>query len=540
MPVPAMIYATSRLRRILGLALLSFLAAPLLFARGPEPVLRIPLDSLGFQPQSAQFLQAGSSLLTLHYVDNQHLLLTFGVHRLMERIADDPPGDEDHTVEAVLLEVPSGRVLARIDWRMHDNGQYLWGLGHGRFMLRTRDTLTTFAPLANLASGRPFYQRPFLTTTRRIGALLLAPESDLLVVESVERTPPPPPPARVLFGPTPKPTPAPLGKEGDTRPVALSFYRLSLPDLGDEVIATLAGIARSANFGNIAATGAGHLAVVDQGRQQWVFDFRPYNGEAKELAPFDSTCSPTPRFVSNSQFIAFGCHSGGSPHVLGGFNMRGEEMWEQNLFGDFVATSFAYAPLSGRFAMGRVLGEGATDDLQTVSATSLNGQSVVVYQTESGKQLLRVDCSPVVRAGQNFALSPDGMNLAVIRENAIGIYGLPPLSAKDQADLKEARALVPVEDDLPIEFAGPSPDRATSPSAASSSSDETTGADAAPAAVKAASTDVPAAVSVPASTPAPTASQPATAPAGDAAPEAHRKRPTLYTLPGDPAAEGPK
>ena len=405
MPVPVSTYATLRLRQFLGLVLLVSLAVTPSLARGPDPTHRIALDSLGFQPQSPQFLQTGSSMLTLHYVDQQHLLLTFAVHRLMERIPDDPPGDEDRMIEAVLVEIPSGRVLARTDWRFHDSGQYLWPLGHGRFMLRVRDTLTTFAPLANLASGQPFAQRGFLTTERRIGAVLISPESDLLIVESVERKPPVPRPATPLFGPTPKPAPAPLGEPGEANPVALSFYRLMIPaESGDKVIAAVAGVAHANEFGDIAATGAGHLGVVDEGRQQWAFDFRPYRGEAKELAPFGSTCRPTPRFVSNSEFVAFGCHSGNAPSVLGGFNMRGEEMWEQNLIGDYVGTSMAFAPSSGRFALGRILGQGATDDLQPVVSGSLTGQSVVVYQTESGKQLLHVDCSPIARAGQNFTL----------------------------------------------------------------------------------------------------------------------------------------
>ena len=72
-------------------------------------------------------------MLTLHYLDNRHLLFTFGVHRLMERIANDPPDDQDRMVEAVLVEVPSGQVLARTDWRFHDNGQYLWTLATGGF-----------------------------------------------------------------------------------------------------------------------------------------------------------------------------------------------------------------------------------------------------------------------------------------------------------------------------------------------------------------------------------------------------------------------
>lgn len=535
MSVPVRTYATFRLCQFLGPILLVLLAVTPALARGPDPARRIALDSLGFQPLSPQFLQTGSSMLTLHYVDQQHLLLTFAVRRLMERIADDPPEDEDRMVEAVLVEVPSGRVLARTDWRFHDSGQYLWPLGHGRFMLRVRDTLTTFAPLANLASGQPFAQRGFLTTDRRIGAVLISPESDLLIVESVVRKPPVPRPGTPLFGPTPKPAPAPLGEPGDRNPVALSFYRLSIPaEGGDAVRAAVAGVAHSNEFGDIAATGAGHLGVVDQGRKQWAFDFHPYRGEIKELAPFGSTCRPTPRFVSSSEFVAFGCHSGNSPSVLGGFNMRGEEMWEQNLFGEYVATSMSFAPSSGRFALGRIFGQDATAGLQPIGSGSLTGQSVVVYQTESGKQLLHIDCSPIARAGQNFTLSPDGMRLAVIRGGAIEIYSLPPLSAKELAEVKEARAMAPQTSFLPIDFGAMSRAPAAEAQQASPASSEP----AAPSAAVNAAPDVSPAPSAPAAAaPAPAA---ASSPVRDAEPEQPRKPPTLYTLPGDPQNKGAK
>jgi hypothetical protein len=32
-----------------------------------------------------------------------------------------------------------------------------------------------------------------------------------------------------------------------------------------------------------------------------------------------------------------------------------------------------------------------------------------VYQSYNGKLLFRMDCTPVERAGQNYALSPDGL-----------------------------------------------------------------------------------------------------------------------------------
>lgn len=531
MPVPVRTYATSRPRQLARLAMLVLLtAAPVLVWASP-PAIRIPLDSLGFEPQSSQFLAAGSSMLTVNYVDSAHLLFTFAVHRLMERIPNDPPDDEDRTVEAVLVELPSGRVLARTDWRFHDSGQYLWSLGHGRFLLRTRDTLTTFAPLANLASGQPFRQRDFLITNRRIGVVLLSPEADLLIVESAERTPPTPAAPASLFGPAPEPAPQPIGKPGDPDPVALSFYRLALPGAGDMVEADLAGIAHATHFGDLAAMGAGHLAVVDEGRQEWGFDFHPFNGKVKELAPFASTCDPTPRFVSSSEFVAFGCHTGDLPQVLGGFNLRGDEMWEQGLFGDYVATFMSYAPESGRFALGRVMGDAPTDNLEQGSGAGLTGQNVVVYQMESGKQILHVDCSPVARAGQNFALSPDGMGLAVVRENALEVFPLPPLSKKDQADVKEARALIPKEDVLPIDFAGPSPE----PAVASPAPSEPTSVKAALPAAQPETQKVQQAASIPVAPPAATRPAASTTVEGDAPPDGPRKRPTLYTLPGEQA-----
>lgn len=547
MSVPTRTYATSPLRQLLRLALVLVLAAGPVFARGPGPSVRISLDSLDFQPQSPQFLLAGNSMLTLHYVDNNHLLFTFGVHRLMERIANDPPDDEDRMVEAVLVELPSGRVLARTDWRLHDSGQYLWNLGHGRFLLRIHDTLTTFAPLANLASGRPFQQRSLLMTDRKIGVLLLSPESDLLIVESAAKKPRTPDPVTPLFGPTPKPSEA---EQDDPGSIALTFYWLSLPGSGDQVRVALAGVARANHFGDLAAMSAGTLGTVDEGRQHWGFDFKPFKGKAKELAPFDSTCHPRPQFVSSSEFVAFGCHNTDSPTVLGGFNLNGDEMWEQNLYGDYVASSMSFAPQSGRFALGRVLGEGSADGLQQIAGGALTGQTVTVYQTESGKQLLHIDCSPIARAGENFALSPDGMSLAVIRENALEVYSLPPLSKKDQADVKEARALIPRETLLPIEFAGPAPEpvaptpAATLSPAAKPAAPVSSAAVASPVAAppnapsNAPKTAAPTTASAPtaaAAPPQPPPPKPAASsvPAGDAPPEQHRKPPTLYTLPGD-------
>ena len=554
MPVPNAPIPT--LHRLLRSALACILPACLLlaatpvFAAKPEPPLRIPLENFGFQPLSPQFLLNGSSMLTLHYVDDKHLLLTFVAHRLIPRLPDEPEDDQDRVVDAVLLELPNGRLLARTSWHLHDHAQYLWNLGHGHFLLRVRDTLTTFAPLANLATREPFAQQPFLVSAeRRLVALILSPDADLLIIETVKRTPPTPKPKTPLFGPTPPPSPQLTERD----PVQINFYRMHAADDGGPVPATPAGAVQTPRAGDIPATTAGYLAIVDQGHQHWAFDFHSYSGKVAELSPFDSTCSPAPLFVSHSEFIAFGCRSGQTRQQLGGFNMRGEEMWEQGLFGDFTAPSIAYAPAGGRFALSRVLLRTSAVADQPLSADEVSGQTVVVYQTGTGKQLLRADCSPVERAGQNFTLSSDGLALAVVHADAIEIYTLPPLTTKDESDLKLARSLAPPENNLPVRFTGQAtssadPDSVTQPTPqpATAATPTTT-----PAAASA-TNDPPTDSTQPAPTsPSPTRSSEATPPpttnnqttatqSGDTPPEQHRAPPTLYTLPDDKRPANPK
>jgi hypothetical protein len=558
MPVPKHSISMLR-RRLTALAVLLPLAViPVHAARGPEPPLRIPLESLGFQPQSIQFLLAGSSMLTLHYVDDQHLLLTFSARHLLRRLVDEPEDDQDRAIDAVLLEIPSGHVLARTTWRTHDHGQYLWPLGHGHFLLRIRDSLSTFAPMANLSTGEPFAETPFLVTVdRRIASIHLTPDADFLTIETIKRTPPKPKPKPNLFGPDP---PAQLEEPAN---VQINFYRLHPSDAAATVRPNDAGAVLARRSGSIAATTAGYLAIVDQGRSHYAFDFHSYSGKVNELAPFDSTCPPAPIFVSHSEFIAFGCRNGHTIQSFGGFNMRGQEMWEQGIFGDFIAPSLVYAPSSGRFAFSRILLRGSALPDQPISSDEVGAQSVVVYQTNSGKQLLHVECTPVERAGQNFTLSPDGLSLALIHADAIEIYRLPPLSDKDQTAVKLAQTSAPAETDLPVHFAEkptPSSEEADStvqpeaqpdnnvvtPTAAGNTAPNTTGQT-----PKRETHNAPTSNDLDGTTTQTTAEPPEhpdQAPpqpsgtaqsSGDADPGVHRKPPTLYTLPGDKPPASP-
>ncbi|RZU42613.1 hypothetical protein [Edaphobacter modestus] len=537
MPVPCIILASLRFRKTPSCVLL---AVMLVFvtncglAKGPEPAKRIPLAPLGFQTPLTQFMLAGSSMLTVDFVDPHHLLLTYSAKRLLKRLPECPASDQDRVVEAVLVDVPSGRTLARTSWRTHDHGQYLWNLGRGRFLLRIRDTLSTFAPLVNLASGDTFRQRPFLRTDRRIGGVLLSPDADLMILETMD-----PPRPQSVAGDEAK---------GQETPVQIDFLRLvSLG--GDEMDARHGGGLRSRVPGRIPANSAGYIAILDQGQQHWGFDFRSYGGKVKELASFDSTCRPSPMLVSRSEFIAFGCHLSHTPQIVAAFNMRGEAMWEQNMTESYISPMFSYAPGSGRFALSRILTRSSLVDSDSLAPELFDGQVVVVYQTDSGRQLLRIDASPIARAGQNFALAPDGLSLAVVRNEALEVYSLPPLTSKEREAVQMAEASAPPVDGDPALLLssgaaasssneGDAPSSSASPSPAvqggeAGASDSTVGPPAKPPelASDAGATEAPAATETGERKQETGAARTETSPAGDS-PEQPRRPPTLYS-PGE-------
>ena len=530
MPVPDFTSAIRWLRRPLrASAVLLALAGPAL-ARTPDQIQRITLESIGFEPPSKQMISSGASVFTLHYVDDSHILVTFGVRRLLKRLPDCPPTDQDRTVAAVLIEAGSGKVLAHAEWRVHDLGQYLWSLGNGHFLLRTQDHLVTFSPLAGHSSADAFQLHPALASARPIGAVLLSPTASLLTVETFD---PPSKDGSTAYGDPDRSAP---------RPVQINFYRVSnLPSNTDEVRFVNAGGVRSSHATELPLDASGFVDVVEEGGLHWAFNFNTFAGKVTELSPFESSCHPIPHLVSRSEFVSFGCHNGGARMVLGGFNLRGEEMWEQNFFDPYILPTFSFAPTAGRFALSRVIVSGALPDVSAFAPDLLTGQSITVYQTESGRQLLNLQASPAQRSSQNFSLSPDGMSLAVLRDTAIEIHRLPALSPKDTADLRKAQALVPELSNGPVDL------RSYKPATVVASSPGEASPDTPPppsiAAPPSSSTGTPAVDLPPAN-----AGQTAEAPRrpivnGDDSvdnPDVHRKAPTLYNPPSAMPPEAPQ
>ena len=472
-------------RRTLYLALGFGVATASALALGPRasgPAISLPIGPLGFQAVPARLLAAGGSMFTLHFVDSTHLLFTFNNRNLLKRMPDATPEDDDRNVTALLLELPSGKVLARTEWRTRDREQYLWPLSHGRFLLRVRMHLTVIDPLANLAKEEAFREQPLLDFKRRIGYISVSHGGDLLTIETV-----PPrhqiddgsgqaqssqaPGAQVLQSRTQ--APAQAGAAGSAAqpklsappavefsseraglpPVDLHFYRLGVeegPGGTERVAARAAGVLGSHGLISIPATADGFLDAMKESPGVYDFDYFSHTGKKMELSPYDTTCAPRPYFVSASEFVALGCHGGTERMMLSGFNLRGEEPWIQALSGQYIAPYLVAAPAAGRFAFSRVLVSGSYYDPDNIVPEELNAQEITVLQHHDGRLLLKVQASPIQRAGQNFDLAADGMEVAVLRAGNIEVYRLGTLSAQDKRAVETAQKDAPERNDAQV------------------------------------------------------------------------------------------
>ena len=249
----------------------------------PKPDLRIPVEPLGYMAPSSFYLTARLSSISLDFIDKDHLLFTFRLPGLMKRLPDEPPDDEDQTIRAVVVELPSGNVTAKTDWRMHDRARYLWRLSDGHFLVRQRSSLFLTDPSLEL--------RSYLSSDTALESVQISPDRKLIVVESeskkkdhttVAST------ASAFLGPDPEAKPVQIYvMHADTRSVIAHAETLNAVD--------------------IPMMGEARLMAIPGNQNRWLIRYMPFRGEARTLVEVQSFCHPSEQPMSNNVTLIVTC-----------------------------------------------------------------------------------------------------------------------------------------------------------------------------------------------------------------------------------------
>jgi hypothetical protein len=425
-----------------GLAVIAALAGFAPAANGAEkqavPWARISLTKLGFPGISPGFLAAGASALTVNFIDDQHLLVTFGMRGLVRRPPDDPDTDEDREVAAEIVDVPSGKIEARTEWHLHDHGRYLWPIGHGRFMLRVGSSLSTLTPLVN-PHTEPFRRMAFPTRGLEVFYVTASPEGGVLTVES--RVPRPQAGGAMW-----------ADEQRDQGATLLDLYRLTGEGTeASPLTITSPHSVRSPHPFSFPIDQDGFLWATNESRNptEWTVSFHAFAPAGKKnpvvVGDLHSSCQPRIIIASPSEYIALTCQGVDAHMKMATYGFDGHENWEEPLDLD-SSMAFAFAPGSGRFAISRITST-------VVQGAGLNGlglpgdtvfkQEVRVYQTESGDMVLKAATSPPFKTAENFDLSEDGKLAALVQNGEIAIYQLPAPSERDRKASSEVAKYAP-------------------------------------------------------------------------------------------------
>jgi len=430
-----------------GLA--GFAQAAIAAEKQSQPSARISLEKLGFPGVSAGFLAVGASALTVNFVDDEHLLVTFGLRGLVKRVEGDPDTDMDREVAAEIVEIPSGKIEARTQWHMHDHGRYLWPIGHGRFMLRIGASLSTLAPLADLHK-EPFRRVVFPDRGMDVAYVSASPEGGVLTVESQL-------PRQQSSGAT--------WADAQEEPTGalLDLYRLT----GDGTLAlpltvTSPHSVRAPRPMQFPIDEDGFLWMTNESRDpsDWTVSFHAFAPVGKKnpvvVGDIHSTCQPRIMIASRSEYVALTCQGTDTHMKLATYGFDGHENWEEIMDVD-GSVAFAFAPGAGRFAMSHIVNTvpAVTSGNLLTPEPPQPRQDVRVYQTESGDLLLKAPTTPSIKTAENFDLSSDGKTLALVRDAEILIYQLPAPSERDRKAAAEvAKFAPPPGGDAEITLAG--------------------------------------------------------------------------------------
>ncbi len=422
----AMILSLVRAACLLGCGWCAAMGAPAAFAGQaahrlqPPPAIapsaRIAVEPLGFRPPSRFYLAYRVPSATLDFVDDTHLLFTFHSATLMHREEKEPEDDEDQTIAAVLLEVPSGKVVERTTWRLHDKGRYLWALGRGRFLERERNTLYL---LDHSVKGDFLAQRvPYLRPEGELVSVQFSPGRNSMVVEYREAVEEAKSSAQSMAS-------APTLGDVPRRPA----HRVHLL-----VVDTEAGkVEKSAELPHAVALPliAGGYLDVEQGKGRlWDVVLKPFGGEPRKLVEVTSLCQPEPEALSEQVFLTQLCIPYTSDHLMQAYDLDGHKLWEQQWEGRYVWGSFDYAVDGSRFAYESIQLDHPITSLDPVDDNAMTGQPVGVFDVANGGLRLVSGADPILSAGQNYALSADGEHFAVLRNGAIEVYKLPPAAVR--------------------------------------------------------------------------------------------------------------
>jgi hypothetical protein len=371
-----------------------------------EPADRIDLSKVGYQEMSnMERLSEDESNVSLDYVDQSHVLLTFTRRGLLKRDQSCPPTHSDRMLHAVVLEVPSGKVVSEADWYLHDHRRFLWALGSGRFLLRKLNALYTLD-----ASLQP---KLLVLWPTEIAWVETTPDREQIIVA----------------------TPRDGQEAKGTAEKKWSRVEIKFLDVNSLAVQRVVEQNEDVSF---QGTTAGYADSVHK-NNLWLVRFGANSAQRLPITRVRTRGVPRVLYAGNNALLVGRAGILSPDYNVSAFSVNGRALWHQRWPISRYFLRALHNEDNSRFAVSSLRRTAAaieadkaaidpSGDPQTLG--NALEQIVETFETASGTRVQSMVVSPAEVNGQNVALSPDGRELAAIQYHQMGV-NLPPYRTRN-------------------------------------------------------------------------------------------------------------
>jgi hypothetical protein len=364
-----------------------------------HPVQLISVSAYGYQAPGVLPALDNYMLVSMNFLDEEHLLFAFNVPALVEHNAACAVtgGAIEHVEHAVVLDLKTGQGTWQTDWTLDDYGQFLWQIPNGEVLLRRCAKLSTV--------DTKLHEQPLLAAQGEALLLEMSPDGADMLLEWRESD-------------------LAMRKEqtsGAQNPRRIRADFISLNPLG-----ILARTQIDVPV-YVPLLHDGYLQMESLPHDRWQVELQPYHGNLQVVTTVRSGCLPRIQTLTRNTFYLDTCGENFSSRSMEAFDLAGHRLWHAAVDLNSIRPRLVLAQGLSVFAVARLELRGISLSyaaLDPIGPDSLAGQKVNVYASQTGRHLLSAMATPIYTAGGNFALSPNGDRLAILQNGMIAIYPL--------------------------------------------------------------------------------------------------------------------
>jgi hypothetical protein len=359
----------------------------------------IPVRPLGYAPRPSMNLEGFTDDDVLAWVGERQLLFAFNPHRLIHREGVAGASAVRRIIRAVLIDTQSRTVVRAVDWENTGIGRYLWPLAHHRILVHVGNELRVYGSDLEVEQTVPL--------SGPLAFVRIAPNDELFAVATLRERHSPELHAKIRDE---------LFEEPE------EDVDVSILDPGFKVIARTSTVS---DLQPPTMLNEGQAVLLAQPNNRYRIALKSWSGKQSTLAHFASLCTPELSSVAPDLLFLLSCSTASDGAEYRVIRPDGKMLMHGEAGPREVGQEIAGSESQSMFTVKVVRASRDLSRGMDFNGGDLESEELRVYSAASGKRLFAAHVDGPTTSHGDFALSPDGAQLAVLTDAQIQFFALP-------------------------------------------------------------------------------------------------------------------